>query len=118
MAVLSVVGAWAQLRRDFGADRDRLKQELELVQLLPDDSSTRAWLLGRIDQEVRNLVDADAAANRQWDLAAIGIRLGFLALAVLFVASALTSDGSSLWLLAVAFICAIAALTGLMPRQA
>lgn len=116
MALLSVIGAWSQLRRERTKDRDRLKQDLEIVNMLPEHSHARAWLLSRVDLEIRQLAEAKAESSR--DPLDIGLRLSFIGMMLLFFLIAVTRGGSALWFLAVALICGIAATVGLRsPRS-
>jgi hypothetical protein len=118
VAVLGVLAALAQTRRNRGGGRAQLRQDVDLYNSLPPESSSRGKLLGHIDQQIERLITSEDELTRD----PVGICLGIIILLiglVLFVAA--FREAGLWWLLLVpAIFFAILGAVGLgqdLPRR-
>jgi hypothetical protein len=118
IAVLGVLAAWVQTRRNVGGGRDQLRRDVKLYNSLPEESTSRAELLAHIDKQILRLIGNEEELAR--DPAGI-----FLAVVILAGAGALSYaavDLGSIWwiLLGPAGFLAILGSVGLgqdLPRR-
>jgi hypothetical protein len=101
VAALTVLGVLLQLVRRPDGRHGQVKRNLELLALLPDDSSSRSRLLRHIDESVERLISNDDELRR--DPTGIGIAVVFLVAACALVVVAIRS-GDWWWWLIVAFL--------------
>lgn len=113
------LAAWLQHRPYGGAARRRIRSDLEMVQLLPDDSDARARLSEHLEKAVLQLIENETQKRRE----PVGIVLAvvLLLLAGWFFWFAVSERGAALVLLAVAVVTLVVALAGLaedaVPRR-
>jgi hypothetical protein len=118
IAAFGVVGAWLQTRRSRDGNRAQIKQDLELFELLPEESGARADLLTHIESEITRLIKREDELTR--DPSGIGIAI-FLLLVGVGLAVPSFRDGGWWWLLVVPAVWfAIFGIVGLgqtIPRR-
>jgi hypothetical protein len=95
IAVLPVLGIVLQLIRRPDGRRGQVKRDLELLGLLPDDSSSRSKLLQHIDQSVERLIVDEDELRR--DPTGIGLAVFFLISTSVLVVFAIRSGDWWLW---------------------
>jgi hypothetical protein len=113
LAALPVIGGGFQLARGQRGARKRLKEDLELLALMPDGSDVRATMLKHLDDQVRGLATKDDELRR--DPTGIGMGLVFLVASVVLGYFAVT--GSGWWWLA-SFLVALIGTAGLASSAA
>jgi hypothetical protein len=64
IATFGVVGIWLQTRRSRDGNRAQIKQDLEILRLLPDESGARADLLTHIESEIGRLIKREDELTR------------------------------------------------------
>jgi Flp pilus assembly protein TadB len=96
--VAAIVGAGAglvttlvQVSRSRSGRHGRLKDDLELLQLLPKESAARADLLRHVDAGVKAMI-TDTQTKRR-DATGIGLGLTMVLLSVLFIVLAIANGG-------------------------
>ncbi|MFJ1752213.1 hypothetical protein [Kitasatospora sp. NPDC088134] len=92
--VFAVLGAFLNRRHQQPRGRHRVKMDLELLALLPEESGVKDELREHIDGTLRRIIGVEGVARR--DAFGIGVAALFLVVSVaLFVAGALT--GGAWW---------------------
>jgi hypothetical protein len=96
VAGLPVLAVLVQLLRRPRNRQDQLKADLELLGLLPDESTARDKLLQHIDCSVQRLVSDEEDLRR--DPMGIGLGVVFLLAAVVLIVFAVRGGGWWLWI--------------------
>jgi len=63
VALIGAAGTVVQSRRRAGA-RDQIRSDIEIYESLPEASTVRADLLGRIDEQIRALISSERELTR------------------------------------------------------
>lgn len=98
VAVLTILAAGFEVVRRRANSRDRIKQDLELLQLLPEGSKARVKLTEHVENRVLKLIEHDEELRR--DPTGIAFSVIFFALAAACIGYAV-HGGSWWWLLVV-----------------
>lgn len=98
VAVITVAGGLFQARRKRPMTREIVKQDAELLALLPEDSEAKRILAAHVDATVRKIVEGEDEQTR--DLSGVLFWISFLALGVFLVVVA-ADRGGYWWLLCV-----------------
>lgn len=96
IAALGLVAVWIQNRRSKDGRRSQIKQDLELLNLLPQESGARSDLMTHIDMEIVHLIKGEGELTR--DGSGISLAIVILAIAISLVILAIINSGWS-WLL-------------------
>ena len=113
VALLAVVGAAFQVRRGGRSARSEVKENIELLGMLPESSGVKAELLAHIDASIRKLIGEESDARR--DPVGIGLGLFFLlGAAASFVAGLRGSN----WRFAVAALVGVLGAVGFPQAMA
>ncbi|MET7665650.1 hypothetical protein ABZS99_44070 [Streptomyces sp. NPDC005463] len=96
VAFITVTGGIVQARRKRPMTREIVKQDAELLALLPEDSEAKQILAAHIDGAVREIVEGEDEQTR--DLGGVLFWISFLVLAVFLVVVAV-DRGGYWWLL-------------------
>lgn len=119
--VIAIVGAAtvavAALSRELIAGRGvraRLRQDVELLNLLPKDSEAHELLSAHVDRAVAQLVEYDSEMRRDWSGVGAGVMVSVFAV----ISAIRAREGSDWFWLLVAFwvLCAIALLSEGLPK--
>ena len=101
IAALGVVAAWVQTRRSQRGSRAQLRQDVELLNLLPQESTSRSALLAHIDQQVAQVLRSESELTRDLSGALLAV---FMLLAALALAIAAFRERGVWWLLLIPVI--------------
>ncbi len=96
LAALPVLAAAVSLIRGRGGRRNQIKQDAELLVLLPEGTAARERLLAHLDQSITALTAEEQEKTRD----PMGIGLGAVFLAGAVATLFLAIQGSGWWLLA------------------
>jgi hypothetical protein len=111
IAVLGVVAAWVQTRRNQGGGRDQVRRDVELFNILPQESTSRNELLVHIDGQITRLVRSEQELTRDPSGVVLAIFIMLVAIALTVTAF---REGGYWWLLFVpAFFFGILGSVGL-----
>ncbi|MEU2788787.1 hypothetical protein [Streptomyces sp. NPDC007100] len=96
VAVITIVGGLAQARRKRPMTREILRQDVELLSLLPDDSDGKQILRKHVDATVRKIVEEEDQQTR--DFAGSCLAVGLLIVAAFLLAVCFSRGGAWWWL--------------------
>lgn len=108
LAALPVIGGGLQLVRSQRGARKQLKEDLELLAMMPEGSDVRATMLEHLNDQARQLATSDDELRR--DPFGIGLAIVFLGAAVGTGIFAVTSSG---WWWIATFLLAALGMGGL-----
>jgi hypothetical protein len=96
VAGVTVAGGLVQARRKRPMTREIVKQDVELLGLLPQDSDAREALARHIDTTVRRIVEDEDQRTRDYGGSCLAI--AFLAVAVVLTVICFSRGGAWWWL--------------------
>jgi hypothetical protein len=112
LAALPVIGAGLQLVRGQRGTRKRLKEDLELLALMPEGIEARSTMLEHLDKQVRKLMSGDDELRRD----PIGIGMGIVVLSGAAILGYFAVRDSAWWWIAF-FPVAIFGMAGLLSSM-
>ncbi|MFI5659487.1 hypothetical protein [Streptomyces sp. NPDC051684] len=119
VAAITVIGSIVQARRKRPLTREIVKQDVELLGLLPEDSDARRVLGAHVDATVRRIVEEEDQRTR--DHAGTCLAIAFLLIALLLSAVSVSRGGVWWWLTAPAALVGLLGAVGLgqdaVPRR-
>ncbi|MDC7338553.1 hypothetical protein [Streptomyces lydicus] len=81
IALLSLAGVVWQSRRTRYDGRDRLKRDIELLAMMPDDLEGKSRYREHVDASISTLIEDEDVRSRDW----VGISMGLTLLAIAVV---------------------------------
>ncbi|MFI0152646.1 hypothetical protein [Streptomyces lydicus] len=81
IALLSLAGVVWQSRRTRYDGRDRLKRDIELLAMMPDDLEGKSRYREHVDASIATLIEDEDVRSRDW----VGISMGLTLLAIAVV---------------------------------
>lgn len=119
VAGVTIVGGIFQARRKRPMTREIVKQDVELLGMLPEGSEAKQLLAKHIDATVRKIVDDEDQRTREYTGSCLAV--GFLSVAVFLLAVCVARGGAWWWLSAPAIFIGLLGAAGLaqdaVPRR-
>lgn len=119
VAGITIVGGVFQARRKRPMTREIVRQDVELLGLLPEDSDAKRLLAKHVDDTVRKIIEDEDQRTR--DHTGSCLAVGFLAVAVFLFVICVIRGGAWWWLGVPAVFIGLLGSTGLVqdavPRR-
>ncbi|MFE5840351.1 hypothetical protein ACFQ7N_01730 [Streptomyces niveus] len=96
VAVVGVGGVMIERRRREPRGRERIKADLELLELLPSDSSVVPELRGHIEESIKQIIEVEDEKRR--DPFGIVLAIVFTLIAISLIAASFINGGLYWWL--------------------
>jgi hypothetical protein len=116
IAAMGVIAAFVQTRRNQEKGRSQIRQDVELLNLLPEDSTARDALKGHIDKRIALLISSEEELARS--PIGVGIAVTFLVVAIWLAIEAVREGGLWWFLFAPVAFFGIFGLVGLFDSLA
>ncbi|MFJ3494838.1 hypothetical protein ACIPPJ_14750 [Streptomyces sp. NPDC086091] len=111
VAVVGVGGVMIERRRREPRGRERIKTDLELLELLPQDSSVIPVLRSHIEDSIKQIIEVEDKKRR--DPAGVVLAIAFILIAASLFAASFINGGLYWWLTVPGAVTGIFGLVGL-----